>query len=90
MRTSLRETQKLDDYTFRRQTEEERLLTEASLLLSPELQDKLHWQQQAYELVQLYGRRRLKEELETVHEQLFTESRFDKFRSRIYRIFKKS
>jgi hypothetical protein len=80
----------LDDYNFHQQSEEVRLLTEARLLLSPELQDKLHWQQQVYELVQLYGRRRLKEEMEAVHEQLFTESRFEKFRSRIYRIFKKS
>lgn len=90
MRTSLRETQMLDNYTLRQQTEEESLLTEARLLLSPELQDKLHWQQQVYELVQLYGRRRLKEELEAVHEQLFTESCFGKFRSQIYRIFKKA
>jgi len=87
MRTSLRETKMLDDYRLRQQCEDERLLTEARLLISPDLRNKLYWQEQVYEAVQLYGRRRLKEELEAVHEQLFTESRFTRFRQGIYRIF---
>jgi len=90
MRTSLRETKMLDDYNLRNQRKDERLLTEAKLILYPELRDKLHWQQRVYEVVRQYGRRALKAELETVHEQLFTESRFARFRSRIFRIFKKS
>lgn len=90
MRTSLRETKMLDDYSLRNQRDDERLLTEAKLMLYPELRDKLLWQQQVYGLVRQYGRRALKAELEAVHEQLFTESRFAQFRRRIFRIFKKS
>ncbi len=51
MRTSLRETKMLDDYSLRNQREDTRLLTEAKLMLYPELRDKLHWQQQVYGLV---------------------------------------
>ena len=90
MRTSLRETKMLDDYSLRKQADDERLLSEARLLLSPALRDKLHWQQQVYQIVRSYGRRRLKEELEAVHTQLFTESRFMRFRKKIYHIFKNS
>lgn len=48
----------------------------------------LQAQRQVYALVQEYGRKQLKKELEAVHTKLFSESAFYRFRRRIARYFR--
>jgi len=65
------------------------LVFEATLLLNPELKDKMYWQQKAYTIVRQYGRQQLKQEIETVHQQLFGRSEHAGFRQKIMRLFAK-
>lgn len=65
----------------------DRLLMEAQLLINSDLKEKVVQQQEVYDLVKLHGRRRLKQELETVHAKLFSEKRFEGFRKKIMRVF---
>lgn len=87
MRTSLNETKQIDDYLFKYAGIADTFLFEARLLLQPELQEKLQWQQRTYELIQQYSRQRLKEEIEAVHQRLFTEVEHTAFRQKIRSLF---
>jgi len=89
MRTSLNETKQIDDYLFKYAGIADAFLFEAKLLLQPALQEKLQWQQRTYELVRQYSRQRLKEEIEAVHQHLFTEPEHTSFRQRILSLFKR-
>ncbi len=77
MRTSLVEIQVIEAH----------LMAGKPLPAGEDMADKLHWQQQAYEVVQLYGRKQLKAELDTVHDKIFAGSAFWRFRRRIARYF---
>jgi hypothetical protein len=89
MKTSLIETQQLEAYLLNQAGEETSLL-EARLLLESELRDKLYWQQKTYGLVHEFGRRKLKAELDTIHQKLFSESNYAGFRQKILSLFSKS
>ena len=64
------------------------LVMEARLIIDKELQEKMLWQQRTYELVNAYSRKKLKQEIEQIHLQLFSENRFMSFREKIKSIFK--
>ncbi len=83
------ELQQLEEHLFNTAAPEEALLTQARLLLSPELRENLHWQQHAYAVIQQYGRQQLKAELEAVHQKLFTQPEHTSFRQKILRLFSK-
>jgi hypothetical protein len=63
------------------------LLFDARLLLNTDLQANVSAQKQVYTLVQQYGRRQLKQEIEAVHQQLFTQPEHLSFKQKIARIF---
>lgn len=89
MKTSLTETIAIEQHLQGTQSPEEALLFEARLLLNPSLSDTIKQQKQTYALVQAYGRRRLKAELEAVHQRLFTEPVHRGFREKVMALFKK-
>jgi hypothetical protein len=86
MRTSLIEIKKIEEHILNQSSNEDALLFEAHLLLDSDLKDKLHWQKKTVELIHIYGRKRLKEELEQIHEQLFNSNA--SFRNKILSFFK--
>lgn len=88
MRTSLKNIKQLEDYHFQKGPVDERLLTEARLLLEPELKDDFNTQKQVYSLVYAYGRRQLRQEIHDVHQKLFSEKQHHTFRQKILNIFK--
>jgi len=87
MKTSMNELQEIEDYLLHPHNEES-VLMEARLLLEPELQEKTAWQQKTYTLVQHYGRKKLRQEIEAVHQELFTNDRYTSFRKKIMRLFR--
>ncbi|MCS3796971.1 hypothetical protein [Niastella sp. OAS944] len=89
MRTSLNDIKHIDDYLLQYAGKADRALFEARLILQPALQENLAWQQKTYDIIEQYSRRRLKEEIESVHQQLFTEPEHISFRSKILGIFSK-
>jgi hypothetical protein len=89
MRTSLIETEQIEAHLLRLAEPGDALIFEARLLLSPELRDKLYWQQKTYNVVKQYGRQQLKHEIEAVHRQLFNTTEHTGFRQKILRLFSK-
>jgi hypothetical protein len=89
MRTSLLETEQIETHLLHLSEPGDALLFEARLLLEPELEDKMRWQQKTYQLVRKYGREELKKEIEAVHQQLFAEQQHLSFRQKIIGIFSK-
>lgn len=87
MRTSLNDIQQIDDYLLQYAGPADRALFEARLLLQSALQENLLWQQKTYDIIKQYSRRRLKAEIEAVHQQLFTEPEHTSFRRKILGIF---
>lgn len=87
MRTSLNEIQQIDDYLLKYAGEADALLFEVRLLLQPALRENLLWQQKTYDIIRQYSRRQLKTEIETVHQQLFTEPEHIPFRKKIMSLF---
>lgn len=86
MKTSWIETKENEDYLFGNFAPAQHLLFSAELLIDPERLKNLRFQKETNELVRLYSRKKLKEEIEAVHEKLFKEKGF---RERIVGFFKK-
>ncbi|WP_207512729.1 hypothetical protein [Longitalea luteola] len=87
MRTSLNEIKQLDDYLLKYAGEADRGLFEARLILQPALREALIWQQKTHAIIRQYSRRQLKAEIESVHQQLFTEPEHISFRRKILNLF---
>ena len=81
------ETEQIEAHLMRRSEPGDQLVFEARLLLEPELHEKMQWQQEAYRMVKLYGRDQLKQEIEAVHQKLFTQKEHFSFSQKIRRLF---
>lgn len=87
MRTSLNNTAQTEAHLLNKQHPGDALLFDARLLLDTDLQANVSAQKQVYTLVQQYGRRQLKQEIEAIHQQLFTQPENLSFKQKIARIF---
>jgi hypothetical protein len=83
------ETEQIEAHLLRCSDTGEALVFEAKMLLDPELSEKVQWQQKTYNLVKLYGRDQLRQEIEVVHQKLFTHHQHKSFRQRIMSLFSK-
>ena len=88
MRTSLNNIAQTEAYLLKRANPANALLFEAKTLLDQELQPRVSQQQQVYTLVQQYGRKQVKAEIEAVHQQLFNQPEHLSFRQKIARLFR--
>jgi len=88
MRTSLNNIAQTEAYLLKSANPANSLLFEAKLLLDRDLQTRVSQQQQVYTLVQQYGRKQVKAEIEAVHQQLFNRPEHLSFRQKIARLFK--
>jgi len=88
MRTSLNELQMLEQYLAHQLEPQDNLLIEAKLLVDKRLQDKLYWQRRSYQLVKTYGREQLRQQLNRVEEELFTEPAHKRFVHKIKQYFR--
>ena len=87
MPTLWNDTLKIDRYLHNDMKTGDALVFEARLLLQPDLQEKLLWQQKTYTLVQNYGRQQLKQEIEVAHHQLFNQPKHRRFAEKIKALF---
>jgi len=88
MRTSWNNTQRIERYLLGNLSASDKLVFEFQLMLRPKLRKELYFQKKTYQLVQLYHRKKLKEELETLHQQIFDDPDKVVFQQAIYRLFK--
>ena len=89
MRTSLLETERIEAHLLHLSNPGDALVFEARLLLDDELSEKLQWQKATCDMVKTYGRKQLKQEIEAVHQTLFSDARHKSFREKIKAIFSK-
>jgi hypothetical protein len=87
MRTSLNEMQEIEDHLFQKLNGEDEFLFRANLLLNKGLTENVECQRKAYRLVHVYGRKQLKQEIEAVHQNLFTQPEHLSFRKKIFALF---
>ncbi len=87
MRTSLNNIAQTEAYLLKKANPANSLLFEAQILLDQDLQTRVSQQRQVYTLVQQYGRKQVKAEIEAVHQQLFNQPEHLSFRQKIARIF---
>ncbi len=83
----MNETQKIENYLCGAMAPEDVLFMQAELLVNDELQQKIFFQQQVYDLVRERGRIHLRQEILKAEARLFTEKKFENFRLRIMNIF---
>lgn len=89
MKTSWNETRQIDEHLSGKMNTGDALVFEAKLLLEPELGDKVLWQQKTHDLITQFGRRQLKNEIEAIHQKLFTSPGHHSFHQKIRRLFTK-
>lgn len=89
MKTSWSETRQIEAHLSGKMNTGDALVFEAKLLLEPELSDKVLWQQKTHAIITQLGRRQLRNEIETIHQQLFTSPEHHSFSQKIRRLFTK-
>jgi hypothetical protein len=87
MRTSLNEIELIDKHLLQLDSAPDRLLFDALLILNPEMNNNVLLQKRTHALVQQYGRKQLKAEIESVHRQLFSNAEHQTFRQKILSLF---
>jgi hypothetical protein len=89
MKTFLNNSRTTERYLLGKIDPSERFLFEARLLIDPGLRMDLQAQKEAYALIKMYHRKKLKEELENLHQQLFRDPDKAVFKQQIIQLFKK-
>lgn len=90
MRTSLNNLKLAEEYLTGQAVPGDSLLFQARMIIDPEMKEDVQHQQQAYRLVELYGRQQLKAQLEEVHEQLFALPKYARFKQRVLELFRRT
>ena len=88
MKTSASDTRQIDLYLLKQLPPGDKLLVDARLVLNPELNETMQWQQQVHQLVQMRGRKQLKAQIKVVEEKLFTAPEHVSFREKVWRLFR--
>lgn len=89
MMTSLNNLIVIERYLQGELPQADRLVFEAQMLVQPALRTDFRFQRKVHELIRMYHRKKLKEELETVYQRLFNDPQKRNFRKKIGQIFKK-
>jgi hypothetical protein len=89
MRTSLNNIKEIDDHVLGLHSPQDGLLFEAKMILDPKLKLDVALHAQTLTLVQQYGRKQLRADIEVVDNQLFTRPEHSNFRQNILRFFKR-
>ncbi len=89
MKTSLNETQTIEQYLAGKLSPWNRMLFASRLKINPGLRNDVELQKKTYGLVKIYHRKKLREELEMLHEHLFNHPEKKDFRKGILGIFGK-
>ena len=76
MRSDLNEIARIDQYLFRQCSEEEGKRFEAQLLMNDALAEKVEAQRLAHRLIRLYSRKKERDRIEGIYQQLLEEPAF--------------
>lgn len=88
MRTSLAEIQQTEKYLLGEMDPGDALVFEARMLSNPLLKMNVFFQKKVHAVLRVYHRKKLKEEAEAIHQQLFNDPVKKEFREKIFQCFK--
>jgi len=83
----LNEIELIDQHLLKLDSAPDRLLFDALLILNPEMKQNVLLQKKMHAVVQQYGRKQLKAEIENVHRQLFGKAEHQTFRQKMLSLF---
>ncbi len=89
MTTSSNNTRTIEKYLSGKMHAADKFLFEARLLIDPSLRTDLQAQKKVYRLLELYHRKMMKQELETLNRQLFRDPGKVLFQQQILNLFKR-
>jgi len=89
MKTSLNEIRQTENFLSGKLSGEESFVYEALMLINPLLKLNTHLQKKIYSLVKMYGRKKTKEEIEIIHQNLFNHPDQIRFQQNIHHLFLK-
>jgi hypothetical protein len=78
----------IEQYLYNTLAPGERLAFKARLLLSPSLRMDFYFQKKAYYIIKMYHREKIKEKMESLHRQIFSNPDNALFQRNIYQLFK--
>ncbi len=87
MRTSLNEIKEAERFLTNKMLEEESLVFQARMITDPLLRLNVSFQKRLMDAVQLYHRRKVKHNLQSVHNELLTSSEKSGFQQLVHNIF---
>ncbi|MDV3310166.1 MAG: hypothetical protein LOY03_15265 [Cyclobacteriaceae bacterium] len=87
MRTSLNELKEMEEFLSGTMKPGETLLFRARLLLDPALRRNLSLLQRCHAVIRWYGRKELKEKIQSVHNRVFTDPGRTAYRRSIEQLF---
>lgn len=85
MRKQLEELKELDQYIFHQLADEDKLIMQARMILSPVMKENWWHQLKAHKLIRLFGREQKRAELNTIHQHLMADPDFKKQISLIFK-----
>ena len=88
MKTSWNDIKIAEDYVEGRMDRNTRISFESHLALNPLLSTDLRFLKKTYQLVKMYHRKKMKEELDALHKRIFSDPNKIAFRQNIFQIFK--
>jgi len=87
MRTSLNEIQEIEKYIHEELSTEDTLVFDAKTIINPSLRQNLFLQKKIHDLLRLYHRAKLKDEMEKIHQRVFHKPENASFRKNIFQLF---
>jgi hypothetical protein len=87
MRTLLNEVKLIEEHLFGNAETGDSLVVEATRLIDSSFDQKVKQQAIAYDVVNCYGRERLRHEIDAVHRQLFTQHKHRGFALKVLKWF---
>jgi hypothetical protein len=87
MRTSLNEITEIENYLDSKADAADSLVFEAKMLAQPQLRLHVHLQRKISRLVQLFHRKKTKQDLQKIHQQLFADPEKAEFQQKILHLF---
>lgn len=88
MRTSLLETRRIEKFLLQQGDLGDRLVLETQAQLNPDLAQRVGFQNQTYQLVETYGRQKLRKEIRQIDARMFAGTRHVTFLQKILSYFK--
>ena len=88
MKTSWNNTKLAEDYIEGKMTIDSRIAFESRLAVNPLLSMNVHFQKKTYQLIKMYHRKKMKEELDALHKRIFSDPNKIVFRQNILQLFK--